>query len=627
MKKYLLLFGALALTAGIASADSSSWNKRNLAGKAAAVAPLSDECEYAVFGYCVGYTDAVGQYGNLQAAIEIPAATAQQLAGAKLTGVRLGIGEANRNEVTVFLTENLKGKAFYEQAATITTKNGWNEITLDTPYEITGKKFYIGYKYDKCQQNEFPIGIDGVPTNNTLGGHIAVGNQWDNVSTMFGSMAIRAILEGDNLPKNDVAVTEIAVPGFQKANQEFVTQVRVVNQGTRIVEQLALECSIGSEKIENPVFTMSSPKIMQGENAVLDITLKTSQEGANLPVSVTVTQVNNSADENPENNVATGYGAFFENGFPKKMVVEEWTGTWCGWCVRGIVGMEYMEDTYGNDGFIGIAVHSGDEMEISSYAPFLNTWALVGYPGAAVNRKYQFDPSKELLLDYYSILSKEESYTQVKSIQATLSEDGTSLDAEATVNFSVPVETGAYRLAFVITENGVGPYTQVNYYSGGGYGPMDGWEQKPARAPYKFNEVARNIVDCNGIPGSLPTSIEANTDYSYTANVSLAQVSKLNHCKLIVLIINNETGEIVNAEKMSLYEAGVEGVATDSVKVGISQGEILIEGNYSSARIYRMDGVEIAAEGNRISNLAPGVYVVSITDEAGNIHTSKVAVR
>ena len=30
--------------------------------------------------------------------------------------------------------------------------------------------------------------------------------------------------------------------------------------------------------------------------------------------------------------------------YPRRMVVEEGTGTWCPWCVRGIVGMEYMTE-------------------------------------------------------------------------------------------------------------------------------------------------------------------------------------------------------------------------------------------------------------------------------------------
>ena len=44
--------------------------------------------------------------------------------------------------------------------------------------------------------------------------------------------------------------------------------------------------------------------------------------------------------------------------YDRVTVVEEGTGTWCGWCVRGIVALEYMRENY-PDKFIGIGVHYG----------------------------------------------------------------------------------------------------------------------------------------------------------------------------------------------------------------------------------------------------------------------------
>lgn len=57
--------------------------------------------------------------------------------------------------------------------------------------------------------------------------------------------------------------------------------------------------------------------------------------------------------------VATTVSA--ETYYPRKIVMEEETGTWCGWCVRGIETIERMHTKY-PDNFIAIALHTSDRM-------------------------------------------------------------------------------------------------------------------------------------------------------------------------------------------------------------------------------------------------------------------------
>ncbi len=62
----------------------------------------------------------------------------------------------------------------------------------------------------------------------------------------------------------------------------------------------------------------------------------------------------------------TGNILSLESGFKRNLVFEEGTGTWCGWCVVGYAGMEYMKETYGDKGFIGIAVHRMTQWPLST---------------------------------------------------------------------------------------------------------------------------------------------------------------------------------------------------------------------------------------------------------------------
>ena len=54
--------------------------------------------------------------------------------------------------------------------------------------------------------------------------------------------------------------------------------------------------------------------------------------------------------------------------YPRTVVYEEGTGTWCGWCPLG----GFLLDELGRqhpDRFVGIAVHRNDEMATYTYTP------------------------------------------------------------------------------------------------------------------------------------------------------------------------------------------------------------------------------------------------------------------
>ena len=48
------------------------------------------------------------------------------------------------------------------------------------------------------------------------------------------------------------------------------------------------------------------------------------------------------------------------SAYTRRIVAEEVTGVWCGYCIRGIVAMREMKEFYG-DSFLGIAVHAGSQ--------------------------------------------------------------------------------------------------------------------------------------------------------------------------------------------------------------------------------------------------------------------------
>lgn len=54
------------------------------------------------------------------------------------------------------------------------------------------------------------------------------------------------------------------------------------------------------------------------------------------------------------------------SSFTKKVLLEEFTGAWCGWCVDGHLRVEQMMAATPNR-IIPVMVHSGDGMEPAEY--------------------------------------------------------------------------------------------------------------------------------------------------------------------------------------------------------------------------------------------------------------------
>ena len=184
---------------------------------------------------------------------------------------------------------------------------------------------------------------------------------------------------------------------------------------------------------------------------------------------------------------------------PGKIVVgEEATGTWCGWCPRGAVALNWMDKDY-KGYWQGIAIHNGDPMADADYdnglAPYIG-----GYPSGLVDRGSEIDPG-DFKQDFLQRIVVEPKAIIKNGAQLK----GDTLTVSLTVEF-VSQTTGNYSLACVVVEDSVTgistQYYQNNSYSGGGSGPLidvDGsdWSNKPSNVPANqvvYRHVGRSIA-------------------------------------------------------------------------------------------------------------------------------------
>lgn len=326
--------------------------------------------------------------------------------------------------------------------------------------------------------------------------------------------------------------------------------------------------------------------------------------------------------------------------FPKRtVVIEEGTGTWCGNCVLGLWAMEYLRENYSDDGFIGIGVHNGDKMTDKEYDRALG---LTTFPMGVVNRKvscspvtndYQLQTSgaePETFVDHFLKAREERTFAEIE-VKGSYNSDSTQIDALATVKSVITVDGVDYRVAFVVIENGVTGYVQLNYFSGTTY-PIGGYEKLPKNCSLAFDDVARGIWPTfSGDAGSLPSSLTAGEPVEYAYSIPIpATVKNKQYLELIALLLNGQTSEIMNAHRFPMTEYAHDRI-DNSLRKGlnllVSDGRLTVtddSGSMIHAELFDVTGKKISgASATGIVRLPAngykGIAILRVNGEARKV--------
>ena len=342
-------------------------------------------------------------------------------------------------------------------------------------------------------------------------------------------------------------------------------------------------------------------------------------------------ETNLSGDEIPGNDILTKMVGVMPYIPVKRVVGEEGTGTWCGWCVRGIVFMEYMATTY-PETWIGIGVHNGDPMLVPEYDDGIGFTA---FPSGLVDRTLSVDPST--FEDAY--LSRIEEISPAGISISAKSFDETTGELTFTVSSDFVVNVQNFRFLGVLIENyvtGTGPqWAQANYYSGGGNGPMGGFENLPDPVPAEdmvYMDVARALLGpIGGVEGSLPASINGGETHSYEFTTTVSDDWNMENVEIVGMLLDATTGEMVNAVKdHALGSVGIGNVAAENNQVMVypnpATEQVNIKANSEIRNISVFNHVgQLVYEGRgnskvmsfSISDLKAGLYLFRIETAEG----------
>lgn len=243
--------------------------------------------------------------------------------------------------------------------------------------------------------------------------------------------------------------------------------------------------------------------------------------------------------------------------YQRLVVGEEITATWCGFCPRGMVGIEKLKAKYPGT-FISIAVHSNDVMAEPAYDKALSE-KLPSLPKILIDRRLKGDPYVDLEKLYLKALS--EPAPAAVTLTAVFTDAArTRFAADIQTRFAQASGGRNYAYALVLMEKEVqgnsSRYNQANSYAGAEW-PMGGYESLPPQVPaarMTYRDVARAIFDdFNGIPGSVPGQFTAGEVLSFHYEADLPEnVGQKDNLEIVALLIDRSTGAVGNAAVATL---------------------------------------------------------------------------
>jgi hypothetical protein len=407
---------------------------------------------------------------------------------------------------------------------------------------------------------------------------------------------------------NPATLAPASFTGIVGQSRQFATTIR--NLGVNPITSFTVSYNYNSGTVNQNVSAVNVASL--ASTIVVFTTPATLVAGSQL-LSVTVSNVNGlGADGDASDDVGTQNVNITVVPSPGKVVVgEEATGTWCQWCPRGAVFMDYMENTYSGY-WAGIAVHNGDPMVVATYDAAMG--ALIGgYPSSIVDRTPEVDPSL-LEGEFMTRVVVPAVATMVNGAQYNSSTG--QLDVSITYNFTGNA-TSAWKVACVLTEDDVtgttAQYSQSNAYGNNAAGPMGGFEALGSTVSYtimEYDHVARAISPSFAGGSGFPTTVSSGYSQTFTYTFTVPSTWDITTMHIIGMLIE-PSGEINNGSTTTVNQAIANGYVTGTNTAELPGFTVNLFPNPTNGDAQL-----------KVNLTTPQVVVVTITDITGKVVAS-----
>lgn len=438
---------------------------------------------------------------------------------------------------------------------------GFTEVPLPQDIAVPTKTLYVGYTFEVTEltnESTYPVIIRyngaNIDESSWLMTPSLTNGEWTDQFKSSGPIAIHVLLDGD-FPHNAVEVSPNFLDVFGLPNGTAEATVTLTSKG--LGEVRSIDYIVGDANTEedeqhlefepiNGLDAQTTVRIPMKADATLGRTIR----------YISITKVNG-VDNNVNSATAEGYFVTLSEAVPRKTVVEEFTGTWCGWCPRGVVGMEKINERFG-DKAITIVVHSGDPMEINYGA------SAPSYPYAYVDRGIAADPYTgvngqpagicDLVADRNATLAE----ASVNLQQPTLAKNG-SITFKTDITFYYDNSKAPYAIGYVLVADGLKgkgkSWAQANYYSGrNDYADdvnLKPWINAASYVSMSYDHVAVDAKGMDASLGGISAPIRDGVKRTLSGSFSISGntvLQNFENLKVVAVLFNTDNGYIVNAD-------------------------------------------------------------------------------
>lgn len=234
--------------------------------------------------------------------------------------------------------------------------------------------------------------------------------------------------------------------------------------------------------------------------------------------SIPISATKSNAQSNTVNLTTTDPGP---SPFTQKVLAEDYTGTWCGYCPR--VGVSLTNYSASHPNTIVIGVHSplgSSDPYIYQYASSLvSAFNITGWPTAVINRNSNWNENT-------TVLDNEAAKRAPLGLSLVSTVAGATINVTAKVKFDVTTTIGMKFILMLVEDNLV--YPQTNYYA-----PTYGGNPI---SNYVHNHVLRAAA--TDIFGDPIPSAQQTMGNTWQANYSFnAAAYNIANCKIIGVVV------------------------------------------------------------------------------------------
>jgi hypothetical protein len=393
-------------------------------------------------------------------------------------------------------------------------------------------------------------------------------------------------------------------PSFATVNEPFSLDFTIENNGNEAISTLDIKYSPNGGTAMS-VHKQLDEELEAGATATFTVNgFVCDKVGKEVFGTLTLTNVNGEQNSGSDAYVYVVCGNRY---IKRNLVVEEATGTTCGFCPEGIVGMEYMREKYNDGSWIGISVFNDSDWKLTS--TIYKSWYkhVSGTPKAFANRDFasNYVPTKASLEELYLRTCNDAAVVGIRAdIQADAETKKAKLDV--TTFYAFDEENAEYTISYIITEDNLPEY-QYNNYSGSS-SDHGGWENKGSWVWWTFSDVAIDGTYA-GIEGSIPTTLNSTDEYKYSCDIDISKVTNISNAYVNVMV-NNAKGQIENAVRRKL-----DGSQNDSAQATTSAIATEITKDSPIVELFDMQGRKVSLDAKR------GIFIARHADGT----TSKIA--